>query len=115
MSRWWLWRDSIAAPILARHSVLWCILSHQTRKPRRQIFTSRFSRTSTRRTVYEQMSKASKHLRDCPATGRAITSRECGEGRHSQLHCPAECPHNPFSAANYDQFGEIEGRLILKT
>ena len=36
-------------------------------------------------------------------------------GRHSQFSCPAECPHNPLSAENYDQFGDIEGRVIRKT
>ena len=73
------------------------------------------SNTAGARHGFAEMSKASKHLRDCPAAGRAITSRECGEGRHSQFSCPAECPHNPLSAENYDQFGDIEGRVIRKT
>jgi hypothetical protein len=61
------------------------------------------------------MSKISKNARDCPAAERAITSRECGEGRHAQFTCPETCPHNPLSAANYDDFGEIELRVIRKT
>jgi hypothetical protein len=60
------------------------------------------------------MSKVSKHLRECPAAGRVITSRECGEGRQTEFRCTAECPHNPFSFANYDEFSEIEGRVIRK-
>lgn len=56
------------------------------------------------------MSKKSKH-RDCPALGRAITPADCGGGRMSRIPCPADCPHNPFTPENYDQFGEIESRV----
>ena len=59
------------------------------------------------------MSKASK-LRPCPATGRGITSAECGEQRESQLKCPAGCEHNPFNPAHYDRVLEIETRLDAK-
>ena len=61
------------------------------------------------------MSKASKHLRECPALRRAITPVECGSGRGSAYQCPAACPFFPFTPANYDKHGEIEGRLIEKT
>jgi len=64
---------------------------------------------------YVSVSKASKHLRDCPALGRAITPAECGTGRGSAYQCPAECPFFPFTPANYEQHGEIESRLITKT
>ncbi len=56
-----------------------------------------------------------KHLRDCPALGRAITPAECGSGRGSVYQCPASCPFFPFTPANYDQHGEIESRLIQKS
>lgn len=56
------------------------------------------------------MSKAS--LRDCPAQDRAITSRECGENRGINWACPAECPHFPFTLANYDKWLEIEREVI---
>ncbi len=46
--------------------------------------------------------------RACPAAGREITAAECGSGRHTTYACPEECPFNPFSAANYDQFSRIE-------
>ncbi len=61
------------------------------------------------------MSKSKKHQRDCPALGRAITAAECGSGRGSAHACPADCPHFPFTPANYDLHGEIESRLIQKT
>ena len=61
------------------------------------------------------VSKSKKHQRNCPALGRTITSAECGAGRGSAHACPAECPHFPFTPANYDQHGEIEQRLIRKT
>jgi hypothetical protein len=61
------------------------------------------------------VSKSKKHLRECPALGREITSAECGTGRGSAYACPADCPFFPFTPANYDQHGEIESRLITKT
>ena len=61
------------------------------------------------------VSKNKKHQRECPALGRTITSAECGAGRGSAYACPAECPHFPFTPANYDQHGEVEQRLIRKT
>lgn len=63
---------------------------------------------------YSLMSNARKHLRACPALGRAITPAECGAGRGSAYQCPAECPFFPFTPANYDKHGEIESRLIQK-
>jgi hypothetical protein len=60
------------------------------------------------------MSKASK-LRPCPALGRGISAADCGEQRQSRLACPADCPHNPFGAANYSQLLEIEARLDAKS
>lgn len=53
------------------------------------------------------MSKSPKR-RACPAAGREITAAECGEGRHSRLPCPADCPFNPFSPLNYDGYLELE-------
>ncbi len=61
-----------------------------------------------------EMSKATKHLRECPAAGRGITLRECGEGRHSLFRCTEDCPHNPLTIANYEKFSKIEGRVIRK-
>jgi hypothetical protein len=46
--------------------------------------------------------------RACPAAGREITAFECGSGRHTTYACPEQCPFNPFSAANYDEFRRIE-------
>ncbi|HXP60100.1 MAG TPA: hypothetical protein VN829_06385 [Dongiaceae bacterium] len=46
--------------------------------------------------------------RACPAAGREITAFECGSGRHTTYACPEECPFNPFSVANYDDFRRIE-------
>ncbi len=48
------------------------------------------------------MGQAKKKQRDCPAVGRPIGAAECGENRASRYPCPATCPHNPWSAANYD-------------
>ena len=64
---------------------------------------------------HSAVSKASKHLRDCPALGRAITPAECGSGRGSAYRCPAACPFFPFTPANYDLHSEVEERLIQKT
>ena len=61
------------------------------------------------------MSKSKKHLRDCPALARPITSAECGAGRGSTYACPADCPFFPFTPDNYDLHGEIESRVIQKT
>jgi hypothetical protein len=60
------------------------------------------------------MSKASKR-RPCPALGRDISVLECGQQRLSVLACPADCPHNPFTPANYSQLLEIEERLDHKS
>lgn len=56
------------------------------------------------------MSKVTKQ-RHCPATGRTITSAECGTNRHSRYACPAECPHNPFAPSHYTALLETEARL----
>jgi hypothetical protein len=40
--------------------------------------------------------------------GREIPSAECGENRVSRYPCPADCPFNPFSPANYLQYLEFE-------
>jgi hypothetical protein len=60
------------------------------------------------------MSKVSKR-RPCPALGRDISVLECGQQRLSALACPADCPHNPFTPANYSQLLEIEERLDHKS
>ena len=52
-----------------------------------------------------------KNQRDCPALGKRITSRECGENRIETYDCPEECPHHPFGVAQYDRFLEVESRL----
>ena len=62
------------------------------------------------------MSKASKH-RFCPALGREISPRDCGESRHSRHACPAACPHDPFALANYSALlatDEARDRRMLK-
>ena len=51
-------------------------------------------------------------LRDCPAVNRAISTQECGENRGTKWACPAECPHFPFTPANYDVWLEKEDKLI---
>ncbi len=61
------------------------------------------------------MGKASKHQRDCPAVGHSISSRDCGEGRHLIIPCPASCSYNPLSVENYSQYSEIEGSVIDKS
>ena len=60
------------------------------------------------------MSKASRHLRACPAAGKEITSRDCGENRGSLYACPADCPHNPWAPENYALGLEIDDRLSEK-
>ena len=52
--------------------------------------------------------------RPCPAAGREITAAECGAGRHTTYACPEQCPFNPFSAANYEEFGRIENATEKK-
>jgi hypothetical protein len=53
------------------------------------------------------MSKKNR-LRDCPAAARSIEAFECGAGRHTVFACPEECPFNPFAAANYASFQQLE-------
>lgn len=56
-----------------------------------------------------------KNLRDCPALGHTIDAAECGGKRNTSIPCPTDCPHNPFSPANYrEQFAPIETRVIQK-
>lgn len=56
-----------------------------------------------------------KNQRSCPALGRTITAIECGERRNSEISCPADCPYNPFSPANYlSQFAPMETKMIGK-
>ncbi|MGB6221468.1 hypothetical protein [Haloferula sp.] len=56
-----------------------------------------------------------KNQRACPALGKTISAAECGSGRNSEIDCPADCPHNPFSAVNYiEQFGPLEEKVIHK-
>ncbi len=57
------------------------------------------------------MSKADSKHRPCPAAGREISSAECGENRASKYACPADCPFNPWSAANYERAMEIQDSL----
>ncbi len=60
------------------------------------------------------MSKASKQ-RDCPAVGHAIPTSECVAERHRRYACPAHCPHDPFTPANYLRFLELEGNVDRKS
>lgn len=60
------------------------------------------------------MGQANKKKMDCPAIGRRIKPAECGENRVSKYGCPADCPHNPWSLANYDRALEINNRLAEK-
>lgn len=60
------------------------------------------------------MGQANK-LRDCPAVGRGITGVECGRNRGVVYDCPAECPHCPWSPANYGDFLEIDRGIDRKT
>lgn len=53
--------------------------------------------------------------RDCPAVGRVIKGDECGSNRGTNYRCPPDCPHCPWTVANYDQMLEIERRLEKKT
>ena len=59
------------------------------------------------------MSKPSKH-RACPVVGREISAAECGESRISRHACPVDCPHLPFTPANYESFLATEGDFDLK-
>ncbi|MEI6715585.1 MAG: hypothetical protein WCO60_17650 [Verrucomicrobiota bacterium] len=61
------------------------------------------------------MSKAKKNQRECPVLKKPISSADCGSGRGSLYACPAECPHYPFTPANYTRHGEIEAALVQKT
>ncbi|WP_404425341.1 hypothetical protein [Nibricoccus sp. IMCC34717] len=47
------------------------------------------------------MSKKS-NSRSCPALGKSISSKQCGEERHRLIPCPEACEFNPFSRANYE-------------
>jgi hypothetical protein len=54
-----------------------------------------------------------KKQRECPAKGGIITPEDCGRGRNFTIACPADCPHNPFAAANYrEQFGALEEKVL---
>jgi hypothetical protein len=61
------------------------------------------------------VSKLKKGQRECPALGKTISSQECGSGRGSRFACTAECPHNPFTPANYEMHVGLETALIRKT
>lgn len=50
---------------------------------------------------------SSKEKRVCPVVGREMSAAECGESRHAKYACPETCPHNPFSAANYNRLLEL--------
>ncbi|MBA3651276.1 MAG: hypothetical protein H0W66_07315, partial [Chthoniobacterales bacterium] len=50
----------------------------------------------------------SKQKRWCPAIAQQISSAECGQNRTSRYDCPAECPFNPWSPANYERALEID-------
>ena len=60
------------------------------------------------------VSKLKKGHRECPALGKIISSQECGSGRGSRYACTAECPHNPFTPANYGMHAGVETALIQK-
>lgn len=60
------------------------------------------------------MSKATKR-RPCPATQRQISAAECGANRISRYNCPATCPFNPFSPAQYDTFLQVEAAVMRKS
>lgn len=54
-----------------------------------------------------------KKQRGCPAKGGIITPEDCGRGRNSTIACPVECPHNPFSPANFrDHYLPLEAKVI---
>lgn len=55
-----------------------------------------------------------KNKRECPALGQLISSARCGEERGSVIACPEDCAYYPFGRPNYDQYEEIESRLIQK-
>ncbi|GDY19821.1 hypothetical protein LBMAG56_11660 [Verrucomicrobiota bacterium] len=46
---------------------------------------------------------------------RDISSAECGENRQSKYACPANCGFNPFTVENYDQYLELENRVLRKS
>lgn len=52
-----------------------------------------------------------KKKRTCPAAGRQISASECGENRHSEYACPADCPYNPFSPESIDQINALNEAL----
>ena len=54
-------------------------------------------------------------FRECPAVGRRIKPIECGQNRGKNYACPEDCPHCPWTVANYDDFLEIEGAVDTKT
>lgn len=49
--------------------------------------------------------------RDCPALGKIITRKDCGENRISRYDCPADCEFNPFAPENYSDLLELEAQL----
>ena len=49
-----------------------------------------------------------KNSRHCPALQSDITSKECGNDRHSRIPCTADCPFNPFALENYDDLLLLE-------
>ncbi len=61
------------------------------------------------------MGQAKKKQRDCPAVGRTISAAECGENRASRYVCPADCPHNPWNPAHYEQSLAIEDAALAAT
>lgn len=59
------------------------------------------------------MGQAKNKGRHCPSLNRVITSAECGENRASQIDCPSDCPHNPWSPAHYETFSSIPRNMVL--
>lgn len=57
------------------------------------------------------MASSNQKKRECPALGRIIRRNECGEWRHAEVKCPADCPFNPFGPGEYgDAYKRIEDR-----
>ena len=53
--------------------------------------------------------KYSSGKRNCPALGGMICGPCCGSKRNSSIPCSAECPNNPFSVNNYNDWLRLDG------
>jgi hypothetical protein len=60
----------------------------------------------------DPMGEAKRKRAMCPVIQAPIAPSECGSKRISQYACPASCPANPWTEANYERVLDLGGGLL---